>query len=389
MKYIGIFGGSFDPIHNGHIRALNAFIRIHDFERVFIVPTGNPPHKKRSTPANQRIDMLKLAIGDTAEISEIEAYSNETSYTYNTVRTLMDLYPECRPVIYVGSDMFLLIKQWYRSDELMKIADFAVFSRNGKDSEQLLEFGKNLDANWQLYDDYEPIEMSSAEIRRSVSEGKDISGMVPAAVAEYIRENMLYKDIAMFDEERAMFILKGRLSEERLAHSLGVMKQAVLLAEKHGWDTNKAKIAGLLHDCTKSYTYSTNIQVMKQHGVWTEMDSMYPKILHAITAPFSAKEDFGVTDEDILSAIRWHTTGKADMTLGEKIIYMADITDETRSYSDVEYYRNLSFEDLDRSVLEATAWIIGDKLNSLASIHPATLENYNYLIQNRKKGEIK
>lgn len=169
-----------------------------------------------------------------------------------------------------------------------------------------------------------------------------------------------------------------RLSDYRATHSLNVAKAAVQLAEKYGADVRQAEIAGLLHDCTKEISPKEQLQLLEQFDIIiTAAERCAHKLLHAVTGPIVARTQFGVTDEEVLSAIRYHTTGKAGMTLLEKIIYVADFISEERSFPGVEALRVTAFENLDDAVFAGLAFTLQDLTAKGKPVHPDTVAAYN------------
>ena len=162
--------------------------------------------------------------------------------------------------------------------------------------------------------------------------------------------------------DRAGYIelLKGRLSEKRFAHSLEVMKEAVRLAKRFGADEGKAELAGLLHDITKECGPKEQLQLCEKFGITvSESERAIPKILHAVTGAAVLERELGITDPEILDAVRYHTTGREGMGLLEKIIYIADCVEPTRSYYGVREIRAaLKKDGLDAAMLTALTGII-------------------------------
>ncbi len=170
----------------------------------------------------------------------------------------------------------------------------------------------------------------------------------------------------------------ARLSDYRATHSLNVAKAAVQLAEKYGADVRQAEIAGLLHDCTKEMSAKEQLQLLEQFDIMiTAAEHCAHKLLHAVTGPVVAQTEFGVTDEAVLSAIRYHTTGKAGMTLLKKIIYVADFISEERTFPGVEKLRVTAFENLDDAVFAGLAFTLQDLVSKGKPVHPDTVAAYN------------
>lgn len=185
-------------------------------------------------------------------------------------------------------------------------------------------------------------------------------------------------------EEQFKENLSSRLKPERYVHSLNVAKSARLLANHYKSDGDKAYIAGLLHDCTKNENKDRQLQMLSNCGIiLNRTEQNNPKLLHAMTAPIYAREVFGIEDEEILGAMRWHTTGKSGMTLLEKIIYIADYISDERDYPDVDIMRLLAFENLDKAALYSLKYSLRSLTEKEKVIHPDSLSFYNELIINK------
>ena len=177
-------------------------------------------------------------------------------------------------------------------------------------------------------------------------------------------------------------ILKENLIEKRYFHSLCVADEAKRLSLKYGADSDKMYLAGLLHDITKNKSDKSQLQLCEKFGIMlnrTELSS--PLIWHAITGAEYVKRELGI----IISAIRYHTTGKANMSLPEKIIFTADLTSKDRSYPDIAEIRAAADRDLDECILKVLKFTITDIVSKGNPLHPDTLEAYNYLITEKKE----
>ena len=175
--------------------------------------------------------------------------------------------------------------------------------------------------------------------------------------------------------------LMKELDEDRYRHTQGVMYTSAALAMRYGADLKKALLAGLLHDCAKCIPNKKKLKMCSQHKIpVTEFEQTHPFLLHAKLGAYVAKAKYGVTDQEILSSITWHTTGKPDMTLLEKIVYIADYIEPMRyKASRLPEIRKLAFEDLDECMQE----ILKDTLeyleeDSADDIEPTSKEAYIY-----------
>lgn len=180
-------------------------------------------------------------------------------------------------------------------------------------------------------------------------------------------------------------ILKTRLTPERLYHSICVAEQAKHLAEIFGGDCEKAYTAGLIHDIMRYEPVENMLKIIEADGqTLTEVEKSITVTLHAVAGEVFLRKNLGVTDSEILSAVRWHTTGKEDMSLLDKIIYVADLTSEDRNYPDISEVRAMAEEDLDKTCLRGLAFTIEDNAKKCRQIHIDTIKAYNYFIERMK-----
>lgn len=185
----------------------------------------------------------------------------------------------------------------------------------------------------------------------------------------------------MVTERNAEFfeIIKSRLTPKRLYHSICVAEKAKYLAEKYGADPEKAYTTGLVHDIMKNESVETMFELIESDGqVLTDSEKAITVTLHAIAGEIYLRKNLNVTDRELLSAVRWHTTGKEDMSLFEKIIYVADLVSDDREYPDVDEVRQLAEEDLDKTLLRGLSFTIEDNAKKYKLIHTDTVKAYNY-----------
>ncbi len=193
----------------------------------------------------------------------------------------------------------------------------------------------------------------------------------------------------MIDEklkETYIELLRGRLKEKRFLHSLNVAASAVELAKRFGANEDKAYIAGLLHDITKNETDENQLQIMESGGIiLTETQKNNPKLWHAMSGSVYLKQTLGITDEEILGAVRWHTTGKAGMTLLEKVVFIADYISAERDYPDVDVMRHLAETSLDAAALYALKFSMRNLSEKEKPICEDSVAYYNELIIRKGK----
>jgi len=193
-----MFGGTFDPIHNGHVALVKCFADLLGLDRVHVVPTRTPPHKATSqTPGNMRLEMCRLALeGDERLVaSDIELRRDGTSYTFYTVQALLEEDPFGKVYLITGADMFLTLTGWHRFDELKRLVTFCTVPRDDVTAEQLRAHAVQLESLGcsTFVAEMERVRVSSTEVRRRAAEGLTLDGLVPPQVERYIFEHGLYR----------------------------------------------------------------------------------------------------------------------------------------------------------------------------------------------------
>ncbi|MBQ2899375.1 MAG: bis(5'-nucleosyl)-tetraphosphatase (symmetrical) YqeK [Oscillospiraceae bacterium] len=169
------------------------------------------------------------------------------------------------------------------------------------------------------------------------------------------------KKFCPFSEEEIKAVLKARMNEHRFEHSLNVAERAVFLAEKYGADIEKAAFAGLIHDICKGIPKEEQLSVIEKEGISLDEDTLKsPALWHSIAGAIYSEHELGVTDKDVLNAIRYHTSGRGNMSILEKVVYMADLTSAERNYPDAQYTRDLTDYSLDEGIAYGVRWIAGD-----------------------------
>ena len=375
MERIGIYGGTFNPPHIGHIQAAKQAVSLLGLSKLLLVPAYAPPHKS-ALPSNsptprQRLEMLRIAVADSPkiEVSDLELIREGISYSVETVAQVRRDYPEAELVLFVGTDMFLSFDTWKNPDEILKNASLGVFYR-GEEGERsdIQEKKAELEARgarvYLVQNDVIPI--SSTQMRRLLA-FRCAGEFLPEGVLDYVREHRLYdtradwKNLPMDQLEQVVISL---LKPSRVKHVLGCRDTAVELAKRWGADVTDAARAGILHDVTKAIDGPLQLTLCAAYGkLLDDFSKRYPKTLHALTGSMVAKRIFG-ENEAVVSAIEFHTTGRADMTLLEKIIYVADYMEPNRDFPGVERLRELAFTDLDAALklgLEMTLEHLGEQ----------------------------
>lgn len=182
-------------------------------------------------------------------------------------------------------------------------------------------------------------------------------------------------------------LLRSRLKETRFVHSVNVADAAVMLAARYGADTEKAYLAGLLHDITKNETDENQLQIFESNGIiLSDVEKNNPKLWHAMSGACYLRTALNITDAEILGAVRYHTTGKAGMTLLEKVIYIADYISVERNYPDADVMRRLSNVSLEDAALYSLQYTLQTLSKKQLPIHPDSLAFYNELVIQTTKG---
>ena len=361
MQTIGIYGGTYNPPHVGHMRAAAHAISALELDRLLLIPNGIPPHKKtavESPEGHHRLKMLELSSRgmEKAQVSDLELRRQGKSYTVDTIRALHQMYPEDRLILLMGTDMFLSFLTWYQPDEIMSMAELAVFYRGEKGEQEAIARQKlemeRLGARVHLISN--PVTaISSTDLRRMLVFRCADPFLCPG-VGEYIRENGLYgtgKEYTGLSMDELEETVVSLLKENRVAHVLGCRDSAVELARRWGADETDAARAGLLHDITKALDGPLQLTLCGEYGILLNKFSQEnPKTLHALTGSLVADQIFG-ENEAVVRAIRYHTTGRPDMDLLEKIIYIADYIEANRDFPGVHRLREAAFRNIDEALL--------------------------------------
>ena len=360
MARIGIFGGSFNPPHLGHILAVREFREKLSLDRVLLIPAASPPHKTltaNSPAAEHRLEMTRLAAADLpyAEVSDIELRREGASYTADTLDELRSAYPQDEFFLLMGTDMFLSFDTWYHPERIAAQATIAVAHRSADNAQQLQSCAQKLKENLNVntvFVENEYLPHSSTSVRAMLA-FQAAEDYLDPTVLDYIQRNNLYfsrTDLKGLSFDRLQEVSLCLHNRKRVPHVIGCSETAARLARKYGADETDAKRAGILHDVTKALNAQEQLKLCDQYDmILNNFERLNPKLLHAKTGAVVAERVFG-ENPAVCDAIRWHTTGKADMTVLEKIIYLADYMEPNRSFEGVEELRRVTEQDLDEAV---------------------------------------
>ena len=363
---IGIYGGTFNPPHLGHMAAARTALDALKLDKLLLMPAAVPPHKMLpagTPPQEQRLAMVeKMAEAmdrpGVVEVSTLELDREGASYTSETLEALHQLYPKAELWLLMGTDMFLTLHQWHDAKTILRLAGICAFGRTEEDGEALFapqrEF-LNREYHGKIVTITLPalVDVSSTRLRGLLKRGKGEEYLLPA-VYGYILMHHLYGTEAHLKKltlSQLRACACSMIRRKREAHVLGVEEEAVKLAKFWGADPELARHAAILHDCTKYWSLEEHLALCEKYGVPLDsLERQAVKLLHAKTGACMARYVFGEPDE-VYEAIFWHTTGKADMTLLDKILYMADYIEPNRDFEGVERLRKLAYSDLDQAML--------------------------------------
>ena len=368
-----LFGGSFDPPHQGHLELLSAALR-ETGARAIVMPSWQNPLKSASqAPAPDRLAMIELALKTLpaplrrrVEVSRWEL-SRRRSFTAETLDHLKTARPNASFGLLIGSDSLAGFPKWRRCKDILSSATLVVGRRPG--GRPAAPAGAKVRRLKGLFPP-----LSSTAVREALASGDEVP--LPAGVSAYIRKRGLYDlDLHAW--------LAARLRAERYNHTLEVVRMARRLAHHHGLDAERARRAALLHDAGRSLkasdmpAYVRRRRVVVPHGAETARKN--PLLLHAYVSADLARRRLGVDDPAVLSAIRNHTLGAPGMGPLDRLLYVADICSEDREFPSALRLRELAFEDLERAFRDAVNLKLRWALIQEGWLHPQGVALWNSL----------
>ncbi|MDY4849438.1 MAG: nicotinate-nucleotide adenylyltransferase [Bacilli bacterium] len=312
-----IFGGGFDPIHNGHLNIANNALKKYPGEVIF-VPARISVWKEESVSSKDKINMLYLATKDNPsfkiDLFEINS-EKEINYSIDTVNYLLNKYPDDKLFLLIGSDQVNKFHLWKESERIADKVQIIYYLRPGYE----IDYSNVSKFHMEVVEGNE-IDVSSTEIRNF----QDFN--LPLSVLRYIVEHNLYEGMAK---------IHSLIKEKRVAHSLEVAKLAYEIATKNKIkNPDKAFIAGLFHDIGKEMPLNEAEKIINEH--YKEYQNVPKWVFHQFIGEYLAKTIFKINDSSILSAIRNHATGNKNMSVLDKIIYASDKIEPTRGFDSTE-----------------------------------------------------
>ena len=397
---IGIYGGSFDPVHNGHIAMIKSALKSGFVDCVIVIPSVRNSFKlyANKLPPPYRYYMMKetiegLGIKDCF-VSDIEYGIEGVSYTAVVLAKLTSneyiseflmandikrkKAEEHHEFFWImGSDTLGTFETWYKPEEILKYAALLAAVRPGDNTDvekAASSIRKNLGGRVEIFR-LDGVNCSSSEITTS----GDFTE-VPEPAREFINRHALYTANTMLDgvsdDARKLFFdssvwMYHYLGGKRLLHTLNVGYLSAHLADLYGCDKDKALIAGALHDCAKELPVEQQLEMAKRYtgDLFTEK-----KIIHSSAGATFIKEELGIEDKEILDAICYHTTGRGNMTVLEKIVYLADKIEPARNYIDLAPIRETAEHDLDEAMRMTVFAVMNKFISQGRALHPVTTD---------------
>ena len=417
---LGLMGGTFDPIHIGHLRVAEEMRCSLALDAVLFIPTGNPVFKKDQdvTDAHLRLQMCRRAVQGNPhfDVCSIEVEREGLTFTVDTLCVLRDHYPQNVQLYFiVGSDSAYTIGKWRGVQEIAQLASLAVAagrpgSANGDELRDAILAAAPFDLHIVQVS---PLKVSSSDLREELAGGGRGRYLVPDAVRAFIAEHGLYaseqaqpdavsgaKTASDSDALSKAFFkvrkaeLADRVSAKRFEHSLGVSQAAEELARTYGVDAKKARIAGLLHDWDKGLDNEGARARVVELGMVDELDpwvvQCMPNVLHGKTAARALKRKFPQIPADVLQAIDRHTTAAEDMSPLDMVLYIADAVEPNRQFGRIDELRSavgrVSLEELYFQTYEYWTFLLLERKKPL---HPDTMRIWNSIALRRQAAKEK
>ncbi len=394
MKRIGIMGGTFNPIHNVHLIMAQTALNQFQLDHILFMPAKNPPHKKQEEIIQEahRIRMIQLAIdgNERFELSDMECRRDGKTYTSDTLLQLKKENPNTLFYFIIGGDSLMQLEEWHKPQIIFENCHL-IAARRGQITRK--EFRKKMESYEEKYKaeisalDMENIHISSERIRSHIKKKEPFAYYCPDAVTKYILYHGLYGCVKEKKEELSMpeihSILEGISRPHRFLHMIGVQYISSALAMTHGVIVKQAELAGILHDCAKYLTIDEQRKLCGEYAIeLTGTEKENPCLIHGKLGAEIAKSKFGVSDEEVLSAIRYHITGRPNMTSLEKIIFIADYIEPGRKERYQPHLlgsiRHMAFVNLDTALLMCLENILSFLSGSQEAVDSNTEETYQF-----------
>lgn len=381
-KKLLLFGGQFDPVHIEHIRILQSAIAFCNPHLVKVVPSYQQSKKSLPiAPFCKRVEMLKLALKEfniQAEVDEIERelanLGNANGYTVHLLQDLQRRYPNYTIYLLIGADQFLSFENWYMPQKIVQLAKLIVASRKPYtiDEQTLIQF-KNRFGEAANLCAYAGVDISSTNVQCKLAFAKPVDSELPIAVTKYLQQHT-----EIYQPDR---LQKGLqlLSPMRLEHSFRVAKMAMQSLSLYNLDRKQLLYAAALHDIAKNIPAS---HPLLQAFIAPENMTDKNPVWHAFAGAYLAEHYLKITDRAVIDAIAYHTTGKAAMSLLEKVIYLADMLEEQRNFKNIAYLRQFYPNNIDKCLAFALQYTIHYLKDKKVEVFYLTEEAWEYYKSN-------
>ena len=378
-RQIGILGGTFQPIHLGHMDMALSALSVLNLDEVLLMPDRIPPHKDLPEGATdaQRLEMIRLSAQkyNGLTVSDMELMRPGKSYTADTLALLADRLPNAQLYFIMGSDMLRSLPNWYKPEQVCALARLVCVRRQGNiggEEEAAKKLAQTYGAKVTLLP---PVrEVSSTEIRTRARLGLPLENLVEPTVEQYICAHGLYAPAPI---PSLTHRLKKELSSKRFTHTIGVVMTAERMAEHLHCAPEQARLCALLHDCAKELPMQEQY-ALAQRAKGSLLPTDIDPIVHAPAGSVLAREKYGVEDDQVLEAIRLHTTGESVMSLLDKILFLADMVEPGRHFEGVQQIRQAALnarnlEELDMAMMLAFRHNLCYIDTNHQPLHPASL----------------
>lgn len=373
-----VFGGSFDPVHVEHTNILKAAVRELCADKVIVVPTKNPPHKSASkTPFSDRAEMARIAFSQVSAnviVDDIENRNDGVNYSSDNLPVLEKKYGKF--VYVIGGDSLLALESWHEPEFIVRNFEIAVFDREGYQSakDKAAELNEKWNGKIRILE-HVGKEVDSHTIRDRLMLKADVSGL-DENVERYIKSRNLYSEFFPYVDKAATY-----LDAKRLVHSKNTALVALSLNRNFcpKIDEDKLLLAGLLHDVGKMYD-KTELPNNIQNVI--PKDSIGTPVQHQFVSAEIVKNDFHISDEDVLNAIRFHTTGRENMSQFEKLIYVSDLISYERNFQGVESLRKAVYNDFEKGFITCLTYSRDYVVETGREVYPLTDKAINFYKEN-------
>ncbi len=386
ISKLAIMGGTFDPIHMGHLVTAEEVRHEFGVDEVLFVPTGHPPHKSyiNMTTSEHRylMTVLATAANPNFKVSRIEIDREGVTYAIDTIREIKNIYGmDVKLYFITGADAIQKILGWKDCEEVLKLCNFVAVTRPGYNKDELISKVEKLNRDYETniyFLEVPALAISSSNIRKRINNDKPIKYLVPEEVENYIKKHRLYDyNLHLTEDEKNLMYgyVASRLSPKRYAHTRGVVEMALEYAKINDIDYDSTFIAALFHDIAKEIPLKESLELCSKYNIdLDDFEQRHIELAHGKIGAAILENEWGISDEDILNSVRYHTFGRMGMSDLEKIIYLADMTEEGRSpYKGREQIKSLAKHNLNKAMFKGLTSSYNYVTNILKQeVHPLT-----------------